>query len=200
VPEDEQQDHYGLAKPLESWDPLWASLEHLKRMRDNGVGVLTRRVRWRWVFRPQDLFAVWPVPSKSLWLLPDSSKRTKYQGLASLPWQLSAYAYLLFAASVVLAGVVLANESRLELHELTLAQAAVFAMFGCVGRLLDGNEAVANFNTLRVLAALSLAVCSRALEPEPRPIGPAFQAVALADAAFWALARTFGGRVPLKTE
>ncbi len=200
MPEDEQQDYYGLAKPLESWDPLWASLEHLKRMRANGVGLLTRRVRWRWAFRPQDLFAAWPAPSKSLWCLPDTSKRAKYQGSASLPWHLSAYTYLLFAASVALAGAVLAHENRLAPQELALAQAALFAMFGCVGRLLDGDSAAASFNSLRVLAALSLAACSRAFEAEP--IGPALQAVALADAALWTLtlAHGWGGGNVGKTE
>ena len=202
MPEDEQQDYYGLAKPLESWDPLWASLEHLKRMRDNGVGLLTRRVRWRWAFRPQDLFAAWPAPSKSLWRLPDTSKRAKYQGSASLPWHLSAYTYLLFGASVALAGAVLAHENRLAPHELALAQAAAFAMFGCVGRLLDGDNMAASFNSLRVLAALSLAACSRAFEAEPGPIGPVFQAVALADAALWTLAHGWGraGGAADKTE
>ncbi|CAM9211279.1 unnamed protein product, partial [Ectocarpus fasciculatus] len=69
VPEDEQADHYGLAKQLNSFDPIEANTSHLKRMRnihcttlpaEEGVSSLwrtasrlfSRRVKHAFVFHP----------------------------------------------------------------------------------------------------------------------------------------------------
>lgn len=91
VPEDEQRDFYGLAKPAETFDPVAINAEHWRRLENVGAAraspfwgrlaaLFRRRVEQPWKIDPAALWAPLPTPKRSLWILPEAPARPKYDG------------------------------------------------------------------------------------------------------------------------
>mmetsp|Transcript_19694 Transcript_19694/g.63226 ORF Transcript_19694/g.63226 Transcript_19694/m.63226 type:complete len:468 (+) Transcript_19694:77-1480(+) len=203
VPEDEQKDYYGLAKQYDTFDPVWANLEHLRRMnatlaRSSSPGparwlrlLTTRRVKHKWTFRPLDLFKKRPAPVRSLWDAPQPNPRRRLDGMPSAKQPvLRGYLAFLFVSATVFAVYAMQTAPTLIKHEALLAQVVCLSLFVSVGRLLDGFELGQRVNTTRVLGfvclsswIVSLPVADR--EPTKALVALAFECFSLVDALLW---------------
>jgi len=160
VCETEHLDYYGLARQYETFDPIWASVEHGARVVknvDNGssnpiLALFKRRVKHKWVFDPMALFRPNPQPKQSLWIMPKTSYRTKLD--TKIPFILSVYltSILLLQLVVFLLQSEAFKVGSLDLGwELVVRQGLFFVTVSCIGRLFDGFQAGRPLNTLRVL-------------------------------------------------
>ena len=119
--EKEQQDYYGLAKQYDTFDPVWANFEHIKRIVCNKANagfadLFKRRVKHKLVFEPLSVFKPLPPPVRSRWHVPKEPKRTKLD--PELPAGWFVYCVVHFLVTLVIALVVLMEESlaKFNLH------------------------------------------------------------------------------------
>ncbi len=201
VKEDQQMDYYGLAKQYSTFDPFWANLEHLRRMQahtnetSRGLGfylrlLFKRRVKHRWVFRPQDLLKKHPTPKRSLWEKPLPNKRTRLDGDSTAKQTpLRLYTYFLYACGFFFVVSALLQSKYLQAKDAVVAQFVCVFIFSCMGRLLDGFGKGKGINTLRVLAFLcltsALTAFPVALPPFKENMVLAFRAFTVLDAGVW---------------
>jgi alkylglycerol monooxygenase len=80
VSEREQQEYYGLAKAHQSFDPVWANLEHFTRMVADGDlkrFFFRKRVVHPLVFQPLKVFERFPTRKVSLWKMPQAKDKVR---------------------------------------------------------------------------------------------------------------------------
>lgn len=153
-------DYYGLAKQYETFDPVWAHMEHNARVLnnvDNGgasvMSLLRRRVKHKFVFDLPALFrGPGFKPEKSLWQLPTQPYRPKLD--KEIPFVLNAY--IVFVFLVQLLAFLLQSEDlktgKLTLgFELAVRQLLSFSAMSSIGRLFDGFSKGRSRNLARVL-------------------------------------------------
>lgn len=170
VAEDEQKDIYGLAKQYSTFDPVWANVEHGRRMLENiGNGktrswgfylaLLTkRRVKHKKVFRVSGLWQPLPSPKRSLWAKPVSNTRTRYDGDESAQrLSLKIYAMFLVVGAILLTVISLVFASSMTTIDAIGVQLVGIFLYAAIGRLLDGLSPFSiNLNTARVLIFLCI--------------------------------------------
>ncbi len=169
--EDMQRDYYGLAKQYDTHDPLWANMEHPKRVFSNVgrryrnshilvrilrsfQGCFKKRARHPFIVRPSALFA--PIRySKSVWKMPVGQPRRRKLGgsgvSSAVEALFSCYALAIFASALLGAlGVLKAGDTP------DRAPSCLFFMltFSCVGRLFDDQKLIGlSLETLRLCIA-----------------------------------------------
>mmetsp|Transcript_3224 Transcript_3224/g.3824 ORF Transcript_3224/g.3824 Transcript_3224/m.3824 type:complete len:468 (-) Transcript_3224:60-1463(-) len=162
VQEDEQKDYYGLAKQYTTHDPVWANLEHPRRVLNN-IGhskekkiwfYLTlpfkKRVKHKWVFNPLVLLEGMGKGETDCWKLPNKSKRIK---LASKHTGVM-YSYLcIYTLNVLISLLFSMKNKNLSSAELVIVQAYAVGSMVCIGRLFDGKGIV--LQTFKVAACLA---------------------------------------------
>mmetsp|Transcript_10524 Transcript_10524/g.22895 ORF Transcript_10524/g.22895 Transcript_10524/m.22895 type:complete len:460 (-) Transcript_10524:1041-2420(-) len=204
VAELEKQDYYGLARQYDTFDPVYANVEHLFRMSKNCgpsqkrdmwfyLGLLVkRRVKHKAVFQPQKLFEPLPTGIASFWGTSAPNRRVRYDGAPSAKciW-VRIYVSLLFAGSIFFALVLLQHHKYTTEAELAIAQLVCLAYFVSIGRLFDGFEKGQLINTCRVVTFLVLALWGpfygqmNLTTPSRKTLLKVFQTTCLVDAVFW---------------
>jgi hypothetical protein len=159
VCETEHLDYYGLAKQYDTFDPVWASGEHIERVTrnvENGANpffaLFRRRVKHKWVFDPMALIRPHPEPKHSLWTVPKTSYRKKLD--KPIPSLLKLYLTLVFLfqlATFILQGEYMKAGDLTLGGELIIRQLLFFSAISCIGRLLDGFKVGRAVNTMRVM-------------------------------------------------
>ena len=154
--EREQQNYYGLAKQYDTFDPVWANFEHIKRIVFNKVNtsfadLLKRRVKHKFVFDPLSVLKPLPPPVRSRWHVPIEPKRAKLD--PELPAGWLAYCVVHFIITLVVALVVLMEERSFTKTQLACLSFMLLFSFSCVGRILDGaREMSIIMETIRILS------------------------------------------------
>jgi hypothetical protein len=147
--EKEQKENYGLAEPLNTFDPLWANIEHLHRVLVRGNGgfyhLFKRRAHHAWVFKPLEVFAPLPKPDQPLHIMssPDEDSNpinVKHNPQASN--YMSFYCFVNFVVNMVWLLTLLLFKREFHLTESIIHAACLIASFSMLGRILDleGNE------------------------------------------------------------
>ncbi|GBG26594.1 Alkylglycerol monooxygenase [Hondaea fermentalgiana] len=202
VPEDEQKDTYGLAKQYTTFDPVWANVEHGRRMLANigrnkvhdwrfYLSLLTkRRVKHKMVVRPLEILKPIPTPKRSLWGPARPNTRTRLDGDTSTrSFTFKLYVAYLLVGAMLLTVVTLSLESEFDWLEIMCAQLLGFANFCILGRLLDGlTPLTTNLNTGRVLVLLCITSWLRTMSLRDHRFDKILeyaQYFAALDALFW---------------
>jgi alkylglycerol monooxygenase len=164
--EKQHQNYFGLAKQYETFDPLWANFEHVKRVLNNGVNgkqtncfsrcmnLFKRRVRHKFVFKPMDLIKPLPKPTSSRWTIPDSDRRKKLD--PPIPNCFKCYSFVQFILILVCALVVLLNEKKYTKMQMMVISIVLLYSFSSIGRVLDGRDIGLIMETARIIVVPSL--------------------------------------------
>jgi sterol desaturase/sphingolipid hydroxylase (fatty acid hydroxylase superfamily) len=159
--EKEHQNYYGLAKQYETFDPLWANVEHVKRVLNNGVdnktsnyvsrcmNLFKRRVKHKFVFEPMNVLKPLPKPNRSRWVVPKSDKRQKLD--TKIPITFKLYSLIQFVLILVCALVVLINERYYTKFQMMTVSIVLLYSFSSIGRVLDGSEIGLVMETIRIV-------------------------------------------------
>jgi len=160
--ETERQDHYGLAQPVRTFQPLELNLHHWRKMAGNSnyCDGLWRVIRTSFLPRAYHplRFSPWALldpfekmTTGSSWSLPDQRK-VKYEGADLSPLGKTAAVAMFFGSFVCLQR---AEQKHLQLPQLLSNIGGGLLWLSALGDLLDGT-----FNSLvyKVLAAGSLIV------------------------------------------
>ena len=126
--EDQQINSYGLAKPLESYDPIWMNIEHWTRMANiNGSWlnkIFSMRVKHANVFKPSKLLSLDAKHKGSLWKPDDGTANVmrvkRYDGPGvdgngTLPLPLMAHTFVHFLIILGLSYMTMVMQNRLEM-------------------------------------------------------------------------------------
>jgi sterol desaturase/sphingolipid hydroxylase (fatty acid hydroxylase superfamily) len=182
---EEEEPVYGLTKPLNSWNPLWANLHVWRDLcRDAWLAP-------RWI----DKLRIWFMPQgwRPEGLPPNPlgqevTRDTVVPYDTRVPPGLNAYVLAHFVGTLLLAVGLLAAGRSLAFRELAVAALLVLWALLNMGGILD-HRRWALFSELVRLPATAFALA--ATLPEGRWRASAFLGVALAVAAMWVLLLTY---------
>jgi hypothetical protein len=148
-----------LAKQYDTFDAVWASVEHVDRVMTNVesasnpiLALFKRRVKHKWIFDPFALFKPHPQPKHSLWILPKTPYRKKLD--KKIPFALTFYVTVVFLFQItmfLLQGEYMKHGDLSLGKELVVRQILFFSTISCIGRLLDGFKVGRPANTVRVM-------------------------------------------------
>jgi len=160
VGEDSKQNYYGLAKQHDTFDPLWANVEHLNRVvRSQGIGGLFMR-RWKHkkVFSIKALFN--PIRPEhgdgmmELWKLPAvESKREKLEGVTLTA---SLYLYIGFMWLYTLFTFFTMGPLEYSRDQMTMLTVWALISLSCQGRLCTNFSTSWKLESLRQVMIVSL--------------------------------------------
>jgi sterol desaturase/sphingolipid hydroxylase (fatty acid hydroxylase superfamily) len=176
---EEEEPVYGLTKPLNSWNPLWANL-HVWRdlFRDAWLAP-------RWT----DKLRIWVMPQG--WrpaglppnpIAPEVTRENVIRYDTQVPRSLNAYAFLHFAGALLLAVGLLAAGKSLPKSELAVAAALVLWALLDIGGIFDHRRWALPAELLRL--PVTAAILGARL-PEGSWQSPAQWGLALAVFAMW---------------
>ncbi len=142
-----QKEHYGLAEPLNTFDPLWANIEHLHRVVVKGNGfshLFKRRAHHAWVFKPLEVFAPLPKPDQPLHIMssPEDNNPINVKHNPETSNYVSFYCFINFVVNMVWLLTLLLFEREFHRAESIIHAACLIASFSILGRILDleGND------------------------------------------------------------
>lgn len=142
VREGEQQEYYGLAKSHDSFDTVFANMEHFKRMiADGNIArfFFSRRTQHKWFFDPLVIFTTLPASSaeSSLWTVPSEPKREKHD--PSLCISTNIYVMIQFVLLLGTALLFLLKTSTFTLLGRLAWAGLLLLSFSHLGRIVDGK-------------------------------------------------------------
>ena len=158
-----QQDRYGLGKPLASFDPIRANVEHaIRTVPVFGWRFLfRRRLRAKWTLELRALWQPLPGDRKGLWCPPSEPSRAKHVGSVPSPRRhLIEAAYLCVSFAVCLVVYLSFEVTRKRAMEaqpyVWLNALYLLFSFCALGRLADGRPDALRLEWLRVLLLLPM--------------------------------------------
>jgi len=176
---EEEEPVYGLTKPLNSWNPLWANLHVWRDLcRDAWLAP-------RWV----DKLRIWIMPQG--WrpeglppnpIVPEVTHQTVVRYDTQVPRGLNAYALVHFLAALILAVGLLAAGKSLPRGELVVAAVLVLWALLNIGGIFDHRRWALPSELLR-LPVTAGALATRL--PQGTWLAPAQVGLTLAVVAFW---------------
>ena len=157
VSEKEQQNYYGLAKSHESFDPVWANLEHFNRMvADGKVGrfFFRKRVQHPFVFAPFKIFEKLPAPKVSRWRIPETKEKVREAYDPAVSTLTLVYATVLFVGTLITALMFLTKAKEFSALVRYAWGALLLFSFSHIGQVLDGK----NSTTFLVMEAARVSI------------------------------------------
>ena len=146
--EKEQKEYYGLARQYDTFDPVWANFEHIKRVLTQVKGsdssclkLLKRRARHPLVFQPLEVFAPFPKRTGSANNIPTVQKRKKYD--PALNHQIiGVYAFSQFVVTMLAMLAIILNKDFFSKYEMAALSLLLVLSMSSIGRILDGETSV----------------------------------------------------------
>jgi alkylglycerol monooxygenase len=147
---EEDEPVYGIVKPLQSWNPLWANFHRWVTMTRDAVAAdhwADRLKIWfmRPAWRPRNLP---PMPPS-----PDVSRETVIVYHTPLPRALNLYVFVHFVAALVLSVLLLNWENQMSLRNLVLPSVLVLWTLVNIGGIFEGKKWTLPSELVRLAAA-----------------------------------------------
>eukprot|EP00945_MAST-04E_sp_MAST-4E-sp1_P005371 g5371.t1 len=142
------KEYYGLARQYDTFDPVWANFEHIKRVLTQVKGsdssclkLLKRRARHPLVFQPLEVFAPFPKRTGSANNIPTVQKRKKYD--PALNHQIiGVYAFSQFVVTMLAMLAIILNKDFFSKYEMAALSLLLVLSMSSIGRILDGETSV----------------------------------------------------------
>jgi len=185
---EEEEPVYGLTKPLDSWNPLWANLHVWRDLcRDAWLAPFWSDKLRIW-FMPQGWRPRGLAPNPSA---PEVSRETVINYDTRVPRQLNAYALAHFVAALLVAIVLLAAERSLAPVRLVVAAVLVLWALLDIGGIFDHRRWALPSELIRLpVTALALA----ATLPDGPWLAPARAGLVLAVVGLWLFLLQYRGQ------
>jgi hypothetical protein len=188
---EEEEPVYGTVKPLRSFNPVWANVEHWVELWDRA-----RRTR-----RLRDKLLVWVMPPE--WLpadlggpvtVPEVSDATRPKYATTAPRGLDLYVLVGFALAIVVATALLWFDGAIPLAPKAAAVALLVAGLGSHGGLFEARAWAVPLEWARLWAGAALAAWLARDSAAFAPVAGGAAAVALG-LSMW-VGRYWGRRAP----
>lgn len=145
---EEEKPTYGITKPINSWNGVWANFSHYATMRQEMKRITSWRDKIRYLFNkpgwfPESLGGYRPAPTV------DKSTYVKYE--TSVPFALSYYVLFQYAIALLGTSLFLFNQSAFSILEKSVAALLITIAVVNSGVLFEGKSWVVVSEWLRII-------------------------------------------------